>query len=139
MAGYRRTDLTAGIHPNRFMHQLSAVSDVASAYVIDIGLHQMWAAQSLEPKANQRVLPSGGMDVMGFALPAGVGVAYATNSFVMVIVGDGGFQTNLQTVETVVRNRLPLKIVVFNNPSLGMVRQFQQSYFDSRYQSTVWG
>ncbi len=58
---------------------------------------------------------------------------------VVLIAGDGGFQLNLQELETVVRNRLPMKIVVLNNRCHGMVRQFQESYFDGRYQSTYWG
>jgi len=58
---------------------------------------------------------------------------------VVVVAGDGGFQLNLQELQTVVRNGLPLKIVVVDNGCHGMVRQFQQSYFDERYQSTLWG
>ena len=127
-----------GINPNRFMHRLSSISE-AAAFVIDVGQHQMWAAQSLELDADQRMITSGGMGAMGFALPAGIGVTYATGHPVVVIAGDGGFQVNIQELETVSRNRLPLKIVVINNRSLGMVRQFQQSYFDSRFQSTIWG
>jgi acetolactate synthase-1/2/3 large subunit len=131
---------THGINPNELMHVLSSVSTRASAFVVDVGLHQMWAAQSLELADRQRFLTSAGMGSMGFALPAGIGVAFAEpGEPVVVIAGDGGFQVNIQELQTVVRNRLPLKMVVINNQCLGMVRQFQQSYFEERYQSTIWG
>jgi acetolactate synthase-1/2/3 large subunit len=128
-----------GIHPNVFMHQLSHAAD-AAAYVVDVGQHQMWAAQSLELSADQRLLTSGGMGAMGFALPAAVGAAVCLRDRpVVVIAGDGGFQCNIQELQTVARLQLNLKIVVINNRCLGMVRQFQESYLESRYQSTMWG
>jgi acetolactate synthase-1/2/3 large subunit len=133
-------DGVAGINPNAFMHELAAASPRASAFVADVGQHQMWAAQSLELGPDQRFLTSGGMGAMGFALPAAIGVAYACPGRpAVVIAGDGGFQLNLQELQTVVRNGLPIKMVVLNNRCHGMVRQFQQAYFDERYQSTYWG
>lgn len=128
-----------GINPNAFMHQLSAASAAAGAFLADVGNHQMWAAQSLELKENQLFITSGGMGAMGHAFPAGIGVYFASRRPVVVISGDGGFQLNIQELQTVVRNQLPLKMVVINNRNLGMIRQFQDSYFDSRYQSTFWG
>ena len=129
-----------GINPNVLMHQLSAVSGAAAAYVADVGQHQMWAAQSLELLADQRFLTSGGLGSMGFGLPAAVGASFAVAGRPIVLVaGDGGFQTNIQELQTVARNRLPIKILIVNNQSHGMVRQFQETYFDRRYQSTVWG
>lgn len=131
---------THGINPNDFMHQLSAASGRASAYVVDVGQHQMWAAQSLELGPDQRFLTSGGMGAMGFALPAALGAALACpDRPVVTIAGDGGFQLNLQELQTVLRERLPIKIVIVNNRCHGMVRQFQQAYFDERYRSTLWG
>jgi acetolactate synthase-1/2/3 large subunit len=129
----------SGINPNDFMHALSRHSASAAAYVCDVGQHQMWAAQSLDLLSTQRFLTSGGMGSMGFALPAAIGACLASQSPVVVVAGDGGFQCNLQELQTVVRNHLPLKMVVFNNHCHGMVRQFQESYFKGRYQSTVWG
>ncbi len=128
-----------GTNPNVLMHELSAVSGAAGAYVVDVGQHQQWAAQSLELTAEQRFLTSGGMGAMGFSLPAAIGAALATGKPAVVIAGDGCFQLNLQELETVAHRNLPLKIVVVDNGCHGMVRQFQQSYFDERYQSTVWG
>ena len=128
------------INPNRFMHQLSRATREASAYVVDVGQHQMWAAQSLEMQKGQRFLTSGGMGSMGFALPAAIGAAVAQpERSVVMIAGDGSFQCNVQELQTVAHLRLPIKMVVINNQCLGMVRQFQQSYLDARYQSTMWG
>lgn len=129
-----------GINPNIFMHQLSSQSTSAVAYVADVGNHQMWAAQSLELKQGQLFMTSGGMGAMGFALPAAMGASLALGKKpVVVIAGDGAFQMNIQELQTVVRNKLPIKIIILNNQSLGMIRQFQDNYFDSRYQSTYWG
>ncbi len=129
-----------GINPNQLMHELSACSAAASAFVADVGQHQMWAAQSLELGPDQRFLTSGGMGAMGFALPAAIGAAYARPGRpVVMIAGDGGFQLNLQELQTVARGRLPIKMIIVNNQCHGMVRQFQQSYFEERYPSTYWG
>ncbi len=131
-----------GINPNQMMHDLSSApgSERASAYLADVGQHQMWAAQSLEIGSDQRFLTSGGMGAMGFGLPAAIGVAVVEKDRPVVLVaGDGGFQLNLQELETIARNRLPIKMVILNNNCHGMVRQFQQSYFDERYQSTFHG
>jgi acetolactate synthase-1/2/3 large subunit len=129
-----------GINPNKFMHQLSAVSEKAVSYIADVGSHQMWAAQSLELNKGQLFLTSGGMGAMGFALPGAIGASIAFNKKpVVVLIGDGCMQVNIQELQTIVRNELPIKIIILNNKSLGMIRQFQDSYFESRYQSTYWG
>ena len=128
-----------GINPNVFMHRLSTRSAMASAFVVDVGQHQMWACQSLELNPDQRLLTSGGLGSMGFALPAALGAAVSSARPVVAVAGDGGFQCNLQELQTVVRNQLPIKIVIINNRCHGMVRQFQESYFEGRYQSTLWG
>lgn len=129
-----------GINPNSLMHHISKASHKAVAFIIDVGNHQMWAAQSLELDAHQRFMTSGGMGAMGYALPTAIGVSIASpGQPVVVIAGDGGFQLNIQELQTVIRNKLPIKMIILNNHSLGMVRQFQQSYFNQRYQSTYWG
>jgi acetolactate synthase-1/2/3 large subunit len=117
-----------GINPNIFMHILSNKSRKAKAYLADVGSHQMWAAQSLELYENQNFLTSGGLGAMAL-----------DNGAVVVLVGDGCMQINIQELQTIVRNKLPVKIIVLNNKTLGMIRQFQDSYFESRYQSTYWG
>jgi acetolactate synthase-1/2/3 large subunit len=128
------------INPNMFIHQLSSASSKAKVFLADVGAHQMWAAQSLEILKDQLFFTSAGMGAMGFALPASIGASLAFNKKpVAVIIGDGCMQLNIQELQTIVRNILPIKIVVMNNQNLGMIRQFQDSYFESRYQSTYWG
>lgn len=104
---------------------------------VDVGQHQMWTAQSLNTKSTQRVLFSGGMGAMGFALPASIGACIASGKRTIVIAGDGGIQMNIQELEVIKRRNLPIKIFVLNNKNLGMVRQFQELYFDKRYSGTV--
>jgi acetolactate synthase-1/2/3 large subunit len=100
----------------------------------------MWAGQSIDVRLDQYFMTSGGMGSMGFGLPASIGTALALAPRpVILIAGDGGFQCNIQELQTVVRNRLPIKIVIVNNHTHGMVRQFQESYFEGRYPSTLIG
>lgn len=129
-----------GINPNIFIHQLAKASKSASVITTDVGNNQMWSSQSYELGANQLFLSSGGMGAMGYSIPAAIGACFASGiSPVLAIAGDGGFQINIQELQTIRRNNLPIKIVILNNHCLGMIRQFQDSYFDSCYQSTVWG
>lgn len=128
------------LDPNRFVRLLSEGASGEAIVAVDVGQHQMWVAQSFALGANQRILISGGMGSMGFALPAAVGACLAAaGRETIVVAGDGGFQMNIQELQTVVHHGLPLKMVVMNNRSLGMVRQFQETYFDGRLQSTVIG
>lgn len=104
---------------------------------VDVGQHQMWVAQSLNTKKLQRVLFSGGMGAMGFALPSAIGACIGSNKRTIVIAGDGGIQMNIQELEVIKRRKLPIKIFVLNNKNLGMVRQFQELYFDKKYLGTI--
>jgi acetolactate synthase-1/2/3 large subunit len=100
----------------------------------------MWAAQALEFKEFDRFLTSGGMGAMGFSIPAAIGAAIACpHKPVVVIVGDGSFQMNIQELQYISHNQLNIKILVINNECLGMIRQFQDSYMDGRYYGTKWG
>ncbi|ADL56839.1 thiamine pyrophosphate-binding protein [Gallionella capsiferriformans] len=108
-------------------------------YVCDVGNHQMWAAQSLRLAPSQAVHYSGGMGAMGFALPAALGIAVQSRSKVVVITGDGSMQINIQELDTLNRLGLDLTIIVMNNSVLGMVKNFQDMYFDGRDQSTKKG
>jgi acetolactate synthase-1/2/3 large subunit len=129
-----------GINPNIFIHLLSQYSKHAKVYTTDVGNNQMWTAQSIELSKEQRFLSSGGMGSMGYSLPAAIGACFALGKKPVVsISGDGGFQINIQELQTIKRNNLPVKIVVLNNQCLGMIRQFQDAYFDSCYVSTVDG
>lgn len=104
---------------------------------VDVGQHQMWSAQSLHIKKSQRILFSGGMGAMGFSLPCAIGACLASGNRTVVITGDGGIQMNIQELEVIKRRKLPIKIFVLNNKNLGMVRQFQELYFDKRYLGTI--
>ena len=131
---------TDEINPILLLQKVSSHVSSPSHYVTDVGQHQMWGAQSLCFKANDRFLTSGGMGAMGFGLPAAIGSAIANrDKMTLLISGDGSFQVNIQELETVKRNQLNLKIIVFNNQCHGMVRQFQETYFNGNLQSTVEG
>lgn len=108
-------------------------------YVCDVGNHQMWAAHSLRINSEQAVHYSGGMGAMGFALPAAIGVAIASQSKVIVITGDGSLQINIQELDTIKRLNLNITVIVLNNFTLGMVKNFQDMYFNGRDQSTKKG
>ncbi len=127
------------INPNLFMELLSSRSSEGDIVCLDVGQNQMWAAQSFGLKKNQRMLISGGMGSMGFALPAALGATKADKKRTIVISGDGGIQMNIQDLDTIVQHRLPVKIFIMNNQCLGMVRQMQDMYFGGRQQSTVIG
>jgi acetolactate synthase I/II/III large subunit len=127
------------INPNLFMELLSQRSGEGDIICLDVGQNQMWAAQSFVLKNKQRMITSGGMGSMGFALPAALGATKSSDRRTIVISGDGGIQMNIQDLDTIVNHRLPVKIFVMNNGCLGMVRQMQDMYFEGRQQSTVIG
>ena len=105
--------------------------------VSDVGQNQMWEAQYFIHHRRRGLISSGGLGTMGFALPAAIGVQMALpHEQVWVTVGDGGFQMNIQELATVVQEKLPLKIAILNNGYLGMVRQWQQLFFEGRYSGT---
>lgn len=122
--------------PNKIIHKIALHLNSHDTVCVDVGQHQMWVAQSLETKDEQRVLFSGGMGAMGCALPTAIGAALGTGKRSIVIVGDGGFQMNIQELEIIKRRHLPIKIFIINNANLGMVRQFQELYFDKNYVGT---
>jgi acetolactate synthase-1/2/3 large subunit len=105
--------------------------------VSDVGQNQMWEAQYFIHHRRRALISSGGLGTMGFALPAAIGAQMGLpGEKVWVTVGDGGFQMNIQELATVVQEKLPLKIAVLNNGYLGMVRQWQQLFFEGRYSGT---
>jgi len=128
------------ISPSELFKRLNQIlAKQAVDYVCDVGNHQMWAAQSLRLSSNQAVHYSGGMGAMGFAFPAALGIAIQSKSKVVVISGDGSLQINIQELDTLNRLGLDLTIIVMNNLVLGMVKNFQDMYFDGRDQSTKKG
>lgn len=105
-------------------------------YVCDVGNHQMWAAQGLRLEENQAAHYSGGMGAMGFALPTAIGISIQSRRKSVVVTGDGSLQINSQELDTLSRLKLDVIMLVMNNASLGMVKNFQDMYFDGRDQST---
>jgi len=128
------------IDPNKMMKIISSMLDGKTIICTDVGQNQMWVAQSFEIKHGQRLLNSGGMGAMGFALPSAIGAYKASpDSTIIAIAGDGGIQMNIQELQTIVREKMPIKIFVVNNKALGMIRHFQEMYFDSCYLGTIDG
>lgn len=125
------------ISPSRLLEALqNALHGVGVDYVCDVGNHQMWAAQNLRLQSGQAVHYSGGMGAMGFALPAAIGIAMQTRGKVIVLTGDGSLQINSHELDTLNRLGLDITVIVLNNASLGMVKNFQDMYFNGRDQST---
>lgn len=118
--------------PNEYMTKLGEILPENVVITTDVGQNQVWVAQSLAVKNLQRVLFSGGMGAMGYSLPAAIGAYYGSHkNHSICICGDGGLQMNIQELQYIVREQLPVKIVVFNNYALGMIRHFQEMYFDN--------
>lgn len=125
------------IHPNYFMHILSGKLRDNAIICVDVGQIQMWAAQSIVIKKAQRFLTEGGMASIGSALPLAIGASFARpENPIVVITGDGGFQLNIQELQTVWHHHLPIKIILLNNNGYGMIKQFQEQYLESRFQSS---
>jgi acetolactate synthase-1/2/3 large subunit len=125
------------IKPQFVIEKLRELSELDAIVATDVGQHQMWTAQFFGFTKPRTILSSGGLGTMGFGLPAAMGAqaAYPERQ-VIAICGDGGVQMNIQELATLVQNRLPVKIVILNNNFLGMVRQWQELFFDKRYSQT---
>src|SRR6202021_3380529 len=105
--------------------------------VTDVGQHQMWEAQYFKHEYPRTLITSGGLGTMGFALPAAIGVKVARpEAEVWVVVGDGGFQMTLCELATVVQEKLKVNIAIINNGFLGMVRQWQEFFYERNYAAT---
>lgn len=121
------------IDPITVINLLSEKARERSIVTVDVGSNQIWFAQGWKSKKDQTILIDGGMAPMGCSLPYAIGASLANmKQEVLTITGDGGLQVNIHELQTVVRNRLPIKIVVLNNNALGMLTQFQSENFGSR-------
>ena len=121
---------------------IAAISDMVpenTNITIDVGHHLLWVAQSFRIKEKQNVYISSGLGSMGYALPAAIGVFYATRKPVICFCGDGGIQMNIQELQMIKRDELPIKIILINNCSLGMIRHFQEMNFSENYFQTTQG
>jgi acetolactate synthase-1/2/3 large subunit len=133
--GYKQS--TTVIKPQFVIQKLRELSDDDAIISTDVGQHQMWTAQFFSFNRPRTLLSSGGLGTMGFGLPAAMGAQAAfPERQVIAICGDGGIQMNIQEMATLVQNRLPVKIVILNNGFLGMVRQWQEMFFEKRYSQT---
>tara|TARA_R100000935_G_scaffold14061_1_gene28335 strand:- start:678 stop:2411 length:1734 start_codon:yes stop_codon:yes gene_type:complete len=117
--------------------EINNISKGDAIIVSDVGQHQMVACRYAKFNQTRSNVTSGGLGTMGFALPAAIGAKMGLpNRQVVAIIGDGGFQMTIQELGTIFQTKVPVKIVVLNNGFLGMVRQWQQMFFDKRYAST---
>jgi acetolactate synthase-1/2/3 large subunit len=117
---------------------INQASGRKAVIVTDVGQHQMVTCRYAKFKQTKSNITSGGLGTMGFALPAAIGAKMAAmDREVVAVIGDGGYQMNIQELATIFQNKTPVKIVVLNNDHLGMVRQWQELFFERRYASTV--
>jgi acetolactate synthase-1/2/3 large subunit len=119
------------------LKEINIQSGGKAAIVSDVGQHQMIACRYAEFTQSRGNITSGGLGTMGFALPAAIGAKMACPvREVVAVIGDGGYQMTIQELGTIFQTKAAVKIVVLNNEFLGMVRQWQQLFFDKRYAST---
>lgn len=126
-----------GLTMGEVLNEINSKSKGDAAIVSDVGQHQMIACRYAEFNQTRSNITSGGLGTMGFGLPAAIGAKMAApDRDVISISGDGGYQMTIQELGTIFQTKVPVKIVVLNNDFLGMVRQWQQLFFDKRYAST---
>ena len=119
------------------IHDIWRITGGNAIVVTDVGQHQMWEAQYFHHEHPRSLVTSGGLGTMGFALPAAIGAKFACpDKEVWVVAGDGGFQMTAAELSTIVQEKIKINIAIINNGFLGMVRQWQQFFYDSNYEST---
>ena len=143
IAGFRRDRRDAyrgDMAPETILSSIHEVTGGDCTIVSDVGQHQMWVAKLYPYQQPNSHITSGGLGTMGFAVPAAMGVHFARpGKPVWAISGDGGFQMNMQEIATMVQEGIPVKMAIFNNGYLGMVRQWQQFFHGRRYSATpIW-
>jgi acetolactate synthase-1/2/3 large subunit len=136
----RQESFRGDLSPAGILAEIDAAAGGRCTIVSDVGQHQMWVAKLYPYRRPNTHLTSGGLGTMGFAVPAAMGAALARpDEPVWAISGDGGFQMNMQEIATMVQEGIPVKMAVFNNGYLGMVRQWQQFFHGRRYSATpIW-
>ncbi|MBC2840458.1 biosynthetic-type acetolactate synthase large subunit [Robiginitalea sp. SC105] len=127
-----------GLTMGEVIAQINEASGHKAVIVTDVGQHQMVACRYSKFRQSKSSITSGGLGTMGFALPAAIGAKMgAMDREVVAVIGDGGYQMTIQELGTIFQTKAPVKIVVLNNDFLGMVRQWQELFFDKRYASTI--
>jgi acetolactate synthase I/II/III large subunit len=123
-----------GLKPQFVIEQLSRLTEENAIIATDVGQHQMWVAQYYHFKKLRTLVSSGGLGAMGFGLPAAIGASMGRpGRQVVLVTGDGSIQMTMQELGTMMEQELPVKILILNNQSLGMVRQLQEFYCEGRY------
>jgi acetolactate synthase-1/2/3 large subunit len=126
------------LKPQKVIEELFNITKGEAIVSTDVGQHQMWAAQYYGVVKPDRWISSGGLGTMGFGFPAAIGATFANKELpVFAIVGDGGFQMNIQELATIAEHNIPVKTIVINNASLGMVRQWQEIIYEGRYSEST--
>lgn len=125
------------LNPQLVLESLYAKLDDDTPVTTDVGQHQMWTAQYYKFQKPRTFLTSGGLGAMGYGLGAAIGACMGTGKKTLMVTSDGSFHMNLNEIATAVSNQLPLVIVVLNNASLGMVRQWQALFYAGRYSNTT--
>ncbi len=127
------------LNPFNIFHMINEkFKNINVQFVCDVGNNQMWAAHTLRLSSTQKMHHSGGLGAMGFSIPTSLGVQVASQVPVISFSGDGGAQLNIQELDVISREKLPILTIVLNNKALGMVKNFQEMYFDGRDESTYW-
>lgn len=127
-------DREEGLKPQKLIEYIHQFTNGEAIVATDVGQHQMWAAQFYPFRKADKWVTSGGLGTMGFGLPAAIGAQLADrNATVVAILGDGGFQMTLQELDVIRQLNLPVKVVILNNECLGMVRQWQEIFYEERY------
>ena len=126
------------LSPQWVVEQIYDITNGDAIVTTDVGQHQMWTAQYFQFNKPNRWVTSGGLGTMGFGLPAAIGAQLAApNDTVVAILGDGGFQMTLQELAVIRERNLPIKVIILNNEALGMVRQWQETFYEERYSESV--
>ena len=122
-----------GLRAQQILYELDELTDSNAIIATDVGQHQMWTAQFCKSNDERKWLSSGGAGTMGYGLPAAIGAQLGCpDELVIAVVGDGGFQMTMFELATAANHKLPIKVLIINNRYLGMVRQWQQLFFDNR-------
>lgn len=126
------------LSPQWLLERVYETTNGEAIVTTDVGQHQMWAAQFYTFDRPNRWVTSGGLGTMGFGFPAAIGAQLgAPDDLVVSIVGDGGFQMCMQELSVIYERNLPVKIIIVNNEALGMVRQWQESFYEKRYSESI--
>ncbi|MFA4015759.1 MAG: hypothetical protein RUDDFDWM_000852 [Candidatus Fervidibacterota bacterium] len=126
------------LKPQFIVETVAKLTGGSALVVTDVGQNQMWAAQYYPCRRPRQFISSGGLGTMGFGFPASIGAQFGCpDELVIAFVGDGGFQMTMYELATAVLHKLPIKVIIFNNFFLGMVKQWQDIFFGSRYSATM--